>query len=290
MMRAHLITGEPILFAPERASRPGAFAGDHDAAERCPFCPGHEEDTPPQIAAIGEPWRVRVFPNKYPSVPSAEVIVESPHHDDTFDRIEHAEDVVRVYIERYRAHASAAYTCIFKNEGPLGGASIPHVHSQVMPLPFVPPRVEREANAFARAARCPLCTAIESHRRDGLVIRESSSFVWLTPVASWMVYQQWIVPKRHVPEMTAFDENERAELAMLLRAATRSMLKLSRSFNWSFQNFPREACPEPSRRAAAHFYVDLFPRLTSIAGFELATGTFIEIIDPASASRRLAVT
>jgi UDPglucose--hexose-1-phosphate uridylyltransferase len=224
---------------------------------------------------------VRIFPNKYPSVPSAEVIVESPRHDDTFDRIGHATDVVEVYIERYRAHASAAYTCIFKNEGPLGGASIPHVHSQVMPLPFVPPRVEREANAFARAAECPLCDAIESHRRDSLVIRENESFVWLVPAASWMAYQQWIVPKRHVPEVSSFDDIERAELAVLLRSAVASMLTLSRSFNWSFQNFPRER--------SAHCYIDLFPRVTSIAGFELATGTFIEIIDPASASRRLAV-
>ncbi len=281
-MRKHLITGEPILFAPERASRPHAFFGDEDVTQpRCPFCPGHEDDTPPQIAAIGDPWRVRVFPNKYPSVPGAEVIVESPHHDDRFDRLEHAVDVLDVYIDRYRAHAKAGYTCVFKNEGPLGGASIQHVHSQVMPLPFLPPRVEREGNAFVRADECPLCNAIESHRRTGLAIQESDAFVWLTPAASWMAYQQWIVPKRHVAEMTSLDGNERTELAMLLRSAAASMLKVSRSYNWSFQNFPRQA--------AAHFYVDLFPRLTTIAGFELATGTFIEIIDPASASRCLVV-
>ena len=36
-----------------------------------------------------------------------------------------------------------------------------------------------------------------------------------------------------------------------------------------------------------HFYVDIFPRLTGVAGFELATGTFIDIIDPAAAARAL---
>jgi galactose-1-phosphate uridylyltransferase len=36
-----------------------------------------------------------------------------------------------------------------------------------------------------------------------------------------------------------------------------------------------------------HFYVDLFPRMTTIAGLELGTGTFIEIIDPAAAAERL---
>ena len=65
-LRNHPITGEPILFAPERASRPRAFAGD-ESTDRCPFCPGNETDTPPTIAAAGEPWRVRVFANKFPA-------------------------------------------------------------------------------------------------------------------------------------------------------------------------------------------------------------------------------
>jgi hypothetical protein len=43
------------------------------------------------------------------------------------------------------------------------------------------------------------------------------------------------------------------------------------SYNWMFVNTP-------------HFYVDLFPRLTTIAGFELGTGTWIDIVDPAAAA------
>jgi hypothetical protein len=38
---------------------------------------------------------------------------------------------------------------------------------------------------------------------------------------------------------------------------------------------------------AAHFYVDVLPRMTTIAGLELGTGTFVEIIDPAAAAERL---
>ncbi|HEY0160064.1 MAG TPA: hypothetical protein VGF28_22445 [Thermoanaerobaculia bacterium] len=262
------ITGEPILFAPGRAARPRAF--DADEIPRCPFCPGHESDTPPEVVRVGNPWRIRVFPNKYPSVEGAEVIVESPRHGDTFDRIEHAEEVVRTYADRYRAHAGARYTALFKNEGARGGASIPHVHSQVMPLAFTPPRIEREARAFASTERCPLC------HFDGELIRETGSLIWLAPRGSSFAYQQWIVPKAHVSEMTAFDA---AELASLLRAASRSMLQLGESYNWMFVNFPGEP--------KAHAYVDLVPRLSAIAGFELGTGTFVEIIDPAAAARRI---
>ena len=90
---------------------------------------------------FGSPWRARVFPNKYPPVPGAEVIVESADHEARFESIEHAEDVVRLYVDRYRAHADAAYTAVFKNEGAAAGSSIAHVHSQVVPVPFVPQRV-----------------------------------------------------------------------------------------------------------------------------------------------------
>jgi UDPglucose--hexose-1-phosphate uridylyltransferase len=273
MFRTHPITGDPIVFAPERSSRPGAFDGDADTS-RCPFCAGHEADTPPTIAALGDPWRARVFTNKYPSVEGAEVIVESPNHDATFDRLEGTDDIVRLYVDRYRAHSGAAHVSLFKNHGPAAGASIPHIHSQVMPLPFFPPRVEREVHAFERAERCPLCMPI-----DGEIIRETSSFRWLAPAGSSQLYQQWIVPKRHLGEMTGFTDAEIAELATLLQSASKAMLALADSYNWLFLNF--------ARAGAAHCYVELFPRVAKFGGFELGTGTFVQIVDPSLAAQRL---
>jgi len=267
VFRKHPLSGELIVFAPERAARRSAFG--EQSAERCPFCPGHESDTPPDVARIGEPWRVRAFPNKYPPVTGAEVIVESPRHE-AFHDVGHAEEVVRMYVERYRAHADAAYVALFKNEGARAGASIDHVHSQVIPLPFVPPRVERELRGFA--GRCPLCEP------EGHVIRETETLRWLAPVGSSFAWQQWIVPKRHVSELSRLDAEELRELASLLREASRATHPLG-AYNWMFLNFPGHA--------EAHCYVDVVPRLAALAGFELGTGTFVEIIDPAAAARRL---
>lgn len=269
MFRTNPITGERVLFAPDRAARRGAF-GD-DSEERCPFCPGHERDTPPEVAHAGEPWRVRAFPNKYPPIHGAEVIVETPRHEESFASVEDAEDCVRMYAGRYRAHADAAYVSLFKNEGTRAGATIAHAHSQVVPLPFVPPRIERELAGLARG--CVLCGMREN------VIRETASFVWLAPAASAFAYQQWIVPKRHVPDVSALSDAELRELASLLRAAARATRAVASAFNWMFMNFP------PS--GPAHFYVDVTPRMAVIAGFELNTGTFVEIMDPADAARRL---
>lgn len=260
MIKRHPVTGEPILFAPTRAARPHAFVDDA-TVERCPFCPGHESDTPPEIARIGDPWRVRVFPNKYPPIEGAEVIVESPRHDALFEEIEPLDDVLAMYTERLRAHANAPYTALFRNDGARAGSSIPHTHAQLVPLPFIPPRIER-----AMQHVCALCNI------DGEILGENESFVWLVPNASWMPYQQWIVAKQHVASL--LDVNL-SHLAPMLRFASRATRKLG-DFNVVFMNVPR-----------GHFFIEILPRVTNLAGLELGTGTFVEIMDAAAAARRL---
>ncbi|MCZ7530398.1 MAG: hypothetical protein M5U31_08645 [Acidimicrobiia bacterium] len=87
-LRRDPLTGDTVLIAASRAGRPGSFrrsapagavpsAGDAAAPARdpgCPFCPGNEDRTPPEVARTppGDPgtpgWSVRVFPNLYPLV------------------------------------------------------------------------------------------------------------------------------------------------------------------------------------------------------------------------------
>jgi UDPglucose--hexose-1-phosphate uridylyltransferase len=55
------------------------------------------------------------------------------------------------------------------------------------------------------------------------------------------------------------------------------MRSVSDAFNWAFVNFPNEE--------RGHWYVEIFPRMTAVAGFELGTGTFINTVDPAEAAR-----
>ena len=76
------ITDDPVILAPHREARPKVYDG-----APCPFCPGAEEMTPPEIARDGDPWRIRVFPNRYPPTEHAEVVVESARHEDAFDEL-----------------------------------------------------------------------------------------------------------------------------------------------------------------------------------------------------------
>jgi UDPglucose--hexose-1-phosphate uridylyltransferase len=262
VIRFHPITGEPLLLAPVRADRPNTF---DDRETVCPFCPGHENETPPEIARVGEPWRLRVFPNKYPATDHHEVIVESPRHEGDFHALD---DAVRLYAARYHeliTRDGVRCVSLFKNHGPLAGASIEHVHSQIIGTGFVPPRVAREIEAFERAPACPLCAM------PGVIIDENESFVWLAPHGSAMPYQQWIVPRAHANEMNDVDG-----LATFLERSASATTHIAPSFNWIFMNF--------AGAPRAHWYVELFPRLAMIAGFEIGSGSAINIIDPADAA------
>jgi UDPglucose--hexose-1-phosphate uridylyltransferase len=259
------ITDDAVIVAPDRASRPNIYRHE----ERCPFCPGNESDTPPEIWRDRDPWRIRIFPNKYPATEHHEVIVEGGTHGGSFDQLEEdmALSVVDRYIDRYHALArKSQYVCVFKNHGVLAGASIPHPHSQVLGIPFMPPRIVKEAGAFE--SRCALCELRDEE------IAVTANYRWIAPHGSLMAYEQWIVPKHHAPEMI-----QGLELAVLLQRAARAMLSIADAFNWIFINFPQE----PS----AHWYVQLFPRLMVHAGFELGTGSAINTVDAREAARRL---
>jgi len=259
-IRRHLITGDPILYAPERAARPTWGTG------ACPFCPGNEHETPPETAHTGEPWRVRVFPNKFPFAERHEVIVEAREHDATFESIAHAPDVVAAYIDRYRALRPFGSVALFKNHGAMAGASLPHLHSQIAALPFVPPLIARQAEAFTRASECPLCdvSRLRNETPAGLPApHENESFVLFDPHARMFSGERWIVPKAHTSEMSEIAAVD--DLAAMLQLAAKSA---NGACNWLFFNF--------ADAPRAHFYISIAPRTSPVAGFELETGVFVD--------------
>ena len=160
-LRRNPLNGGWVVVAPERASRPDTFralsgassGGDQAGPDDCPFCPGNESMTPPEVARTGdgdanEPgWRVRVVPNLYPIVsgdpvhaaatPSRfhdalrgggahEVVILSPDHDRTLADLTgvEVEDLFDVVAQRMRAHAAAGhvYSQVLVNHGHHTGA------------------------------------------------------------------------------------------------------------------------------------------------------------------------
>ena len=107
-LRKDWLTGRTVLLAEHRAERPNEFAAVVESSTTpldevsCPFCPGHESITPPAVFTSSDDdghWRVRVVPNKFPTVaidePSAagahEVFIESARHVDRISALSVAE-------------------------------------------------------------------------------------------------------------------------------------------------------------------------------------------------------
>src|SRR3954471_2744580 len=80
-IRLDQLTGLRTILSPARADRPFDFGGtpteeNSEAREKCPFCEGREDRTPPETWADrpggGPPdtpgWRVRAVPNLYPAL------------------------------------------------------------------------------------------------------------------------------------------------------------------------------------------------------------------------------
>ena len=77
-LRKDPIVGRWVIISTERGKRPSDFTGSEKRKEprSCPFCPGNESLTPPEIVAIRDPgtrpntpgWRLRVISNKYPAL------------------------------------------------------------------------------------------------------------------------------------------------------------------------------------------------------------------------------
>jgi UDPglucose--hexose-1-phosphate uridylyltransferase len=286
------LTGDSIILAPGRHHRPNPY-GDADV-DICPFCPGHEGLTPPEVLrAGGDPWRVRAFANKYPvageTAPdddgeglegSHEVIVESPLHDAEFQSLtdDHLLLVTGVWLSRYRALAEKGRTVVlFKNSGSRAGASLSHIHSQLVALPFVPPRLAHEIEAFGpRGSVCPLCQPTPDD-----VVRHGAHFRWEAAESARLPYGQRIVPHRHAQDFTSMTESEEIELGSMLRdaAAACANLRADAAYNWGFHNFPPES--------SAHWYVEIIPRVAGLAGFELTTGCYINSVDAETAAREL---
>src|SRR2546421_11460366 len=92
-LRVDPLSGRLVAVAPARAKRPGAEGGfqldpeTRDEREKCPFCEGREDQTPPESFALPagpDPdtprWKGRVVPNKNPPLQGPGGLVHAPQH------------------------------------------------------------------------------------------------------------------------------------------------------------------------------------------------------------------
>jgi UDPglucose--hexose-1-phosphate uridylyltransferase len=221
-----------------------------------------------------------------PAVGGHEVIVNAPEHATAMVELseERFAGAIATWRERMRAHAGAAYVQVVVNEGARAGASLPHTHAQLYALPFVPAAIARERERVGaygeRTAGGGLLSDVlveEVRRRERLVAIDEEAAL-ICPWASRSPYELRIVPRT---AEASFAESSAG--AAMIRTAMRA---LAERFNG-----PPElnlwVVTAPRGAEQFHWHVDIAPRLTVKAGFELGTGVDINVYPPERAAADL---
>jgi UDPglucose--hexose-1-phosphate uridylyltransferase len=221
-----------------------------------------------------------------PAAGAHEVIVHAPEHVTSLAALpeERFAGAVDAWRDRIRAHPDASYVHLIVNEGPDAGASLEHSHAQLYALGFVPAEVARERERAAayheRTMGSHLLADVateEVRRRERLVAIDDDAIL-LCPWASRSPFELRIVPRRPAPSFEA-DEAGVGILRVALRALA-SAFDASPQLNLWVRTAPRgtdEFC----------WHIDIVPRLTVRAGFELGTGVDVNVYPPERAASDL---
>ena len=220
-----------------------------------------------------------------------EVIVESPDHDGDLALFEagHVRDVLEAYRARYRALAGrgAELVVIFRNHGPQAGTSLIHPHSQIMAAPLIPNavehRVQRACAYFEETGQSLYVDVLKNELGDGRrIVMESGRFVAFQPYASTAPYETWIMPRSPRPSFGGASDEDLDELAPVLRAA---LSGLRRAMDDPDYNMVIHSTPSAyADREYLGWYIQIIPRLTTPAGFELGTGIRVNPTVPEEAA------
>jgi UDPglucose--hexose-1-phosphate uridylyltransferase len=296
------------------------FSDEHSPepidAENDPFAEGHEDRTPPELYAVrpgagpadSPGWAVRVVANLYPaltppgedddgdgasdaqarpelfsSLPATgahEVIVNGPQpvHSLADLPAEQVAVAMEVWRERMRAHSASACVQLIVNERREAGASLPHTHAQLYAFDFVPVAVARERERFGAYATRTMgqnllgdLVAEEVRLRERIVAIDEEA-VLMAPYASRLPFQLMLAPR--VPR-ARFEDDGPTGAGLLHEGLSRLARHLGSSP-------PLNLWVRTAPHGADHFCwrIDVLPRLTHIAGLELATDVNLNIVAP----------
>jgi len=264
-------------------------------------------------------WRVRVVPNKFPALTRGEapiphrrglfesmegigvheVLIESPDHEADLPDLppDHVRGILSACQDRFRsieAEPQYAYIQLFKNKGPEAGASLSHPHFQIVATPIIPKRVEEEINAselhLRQTGECLFCRTLgEELDAADRVVRANGHCAAIAPFASRFPFEMRIFPRRHSPYFSSASPEEIAALGDVLQTVLASLRSLldDPPFNIILHQGPhparaRELWPDIDR--ISHWYIEIIPVLTRVAGFEWGTGFYINPVVPEDAA------
>lgn len=313
-LRYDRLTGDWVAVAAHRQSRTYL-----PPKEECPLCPsahGRMSEIP------AEDFNVVVFENRFPSlgpalgsIPSAapvqvpapaygrcEVVVFTPEHTGFFASLDgtRARTVIEAWAQRTAALSAMEgieQVFVFENRGQDIGVTLHHPHGQIYAYPYLAPTAAKMAGQavahLANTGRPLVQDILDFERTEGTrMVRQGEHFSVFVPFAARWPLEAHLVPHRHVPDLAALNEEEKAELAGMYRDLLRGVDALYDTPTPYIAAW-HQAPLEPEARAASRLHLQLTsPRraagkLKFLAGSEAAMGAFINDVPAEQAAARL---
>ena len=272
LLRKDPIVGRWIIISTERPKRPEDYHHHEEPEDEdvtpadCPFCPGNEKKTPPEIAAYrpekslpnSSDWWVRVIPSKFPvlrvegsleregagvydwmkGVGAHEIIIEGPAHatrleDQPESQVEKVLWAYRDRILDLERDQRLRYTLIVKNQGWSAGSLMNHAHTQIIATPVIPKLVKEKLDGaksyYDYKERCVFCDMVRQELAEGVrIVDESRHFLAFTPFAPRFPFEVWLYPKKHSCSYADISKEEIMDLSGALKS---TLLRLDRSLN-----------------------------------------------------------
>jgi UDPglucose--hexose-1-phosphate uridylyltransferase len=214
------------------------------------------------------------------------VIIETPKHPQQLQdlSVSHLAELFKVYADRMRAmkrDKKINYIIAFKNFGHDAGASIEHAHSQMIGTAFVPPHMEdktvQEHRYQGLYGNCPYCDVLREEMRGPRKIYADADVVAFAPYAPMHAYEAWIMPRRHVDNVSQLNSAERTAFARALKCILSAVHRLGVPYNYYFH----ERVGDPDQ----HLYLKIAPRGALWGSMEIGTGLIINPVPPEDAAR-----
>ena len=226
---------------------------------------------------------------RLPSHGRCEVVCFSPEHEGSFgtQSLSRARTVIEAW-----AHRTAALSALpgvqqvfpFENRGRDIGVTLPHPHGQIYAYPYVTPRTERLLAAIDAYGPSLQADVLERERAGERVLLAAEHWTAYVPFAARWPIEVHLVPHRHVPDLAATNDAERAELA---RVYLRLLRGLDRVYDTPTPYIAAwHKAPVHERRDDVRLSMQLTSprrgaeRLKYLAGSEAAMGAWIGDVPP----------
>ncbi len=322
-LRQDLVSGDWIVISPGRARKHLQLLKKQGKRKRVPVkgCPFEN----PQATGHGKPiliyekkgdWLVQIVENKYPAFVHKSVcaslfkkgpysVMEGIGHHDLLITRDHDKNFVHLdkdlanlvfqtFRDRYLMllnDSCLAYVSIFHNYGPKAGASIYHPHYQITAIPVIPSDIEHSLggslNYFRKHKRCVHCTMIDWEKKEKKrIVYENPGAIVFTPFISREPFELRIFPKKHLPY---FENTLDEDLEWIVEALQVALQKIEKKLNDPDYNFFIHTAPlkDKNKYKNYHWHIEIQPKISISAGFELGTGIEITVVDPDEATKIL---